>query len=502
MLKKYIIVVAALLFGVGVYVVQRPQQQFQAHLSRDWYPQERSELLSVLDQAEHDSRARCGQMLDIKSNIKAIIVPHAGYKYAADIAVSGYKRLEGQKIARVIILAPSHAQAFKGAALPHFVQYQTPLGVVDVDVDAVQYLQKHSLCTVVEDIWKKEHAVEVQLPYIQRYIGNHVKIVPLIIAAVMPDELKSIAQALVEFVDDATVVVISSDFIHYGTRFGYTPFNRVENVQASIKKLDMVIADAIMQQDASTFEIIIEKTGATVCGRAPIVLFKMIEQQLPYQLIGQLLCYKTSYDVDHADPTSSVSYATIIFEQQREILFSHGEKKRILDEVRAIIAASCDGHKQQKNASLLQDISHLQEWRGLFVTLRTKDGRLRGCMGRVTPDKSLINLLPEVSRLAAFGDPRFNPVSCNELGDLHIEVSILSTPRPISSYEEIILGKHGIILSAHGKVALFLPNVALEQGWDLATTLSELAQKAGLPHDAWQTEAARFQVFDALDFKE
>ncbi len=499
-LKQYSIIVAVLFFGVGLYVAQKTSQPFQAHLSGDWYPHDRDELLRVLDQAERKSDERCGKIAATTPNIKAIIVPHAGYQYAADIAVSAYRHLDSQHISRIIILAPSHAQAFKGVALPFFTQYQTPLGILNIDTGAVATLQKHALFNMVTDVWAHEHAVEVQLPYIQKYMGDHSAIVPLIVADATSDELKDIAQKLLEIIDDRTLVVISSDLIHYGTRFGYTPFDRVVDTQAAIKKLDMIIMDAIMQQNASTFEFIIQETGATVCGRMPIQLFKILEQLLPYALSSQLLCYKTSYDVDHTDPKSSVSYATIIFDQQAELSFSAADKKRILDEVRAIIAASCADHRQKKDAASLHDIRSLQEWRGLFVTLRTKNGDLRGCMGHVIPDRSLIKLLPNIARLTAFGDPRFAPVTCDELHELNIEVSILSMPRSIDNYQGIILGKHGIILSAQDKGALFLPKVALEQGWDLPTTLSELARKAELPSDIWKSAQAHWQVFESLDF--
>lgn len=499
-LKQYSVIILALFFGVGLYVTQKTSQLFQAHLSNDWYPHDRNELLNLLDQAQRKSDERCGKMAKTNPNIKAIIVPHAGYRYAADIAVSAYQHLDGQHISRIIILAPSHTQAFKGVALPFFTGYQTPLGILNIDIGAVATLQKHPLFNMVTDVWSHEHAVEVQLPYIQKYVGDHSAIVPLIVADATSDELKDIAQKLLEIIDDRTVVVISSDFVHYGTRFGYTPFDRAADTQAAIKKLDMIIMDAIMQQNASAFELIMQETGATVCGRMPIQLFKVLEQLLLYSLSSQLLCYKTSYDVDHTDPKNSVSYATIIFEQQAELSFSATDKKRILDEVRAIIAASCADHAQKKDASSLHDIASLQEWRGLFVTLRTKNGDLRGCMGHVIPDSSLIKLLPTIARLAAFGDPRFAPVTCDELHELSIEVSILSTPRSIDNYQEIILGKHGIILSAHNKGALFLPKVALEQGWDLPITLSELARKAGLPSDIWKSTQAHWQVFESLDF--
>jgi len=102
---------------------------------------------------------------------------------------------------------------------------------------------------------------------------------------------------------------------------------------------------------------------------------------------------------------------------------------------------------------------------------------------------------------AALHDPRFDPVSPEETKDIKIDISALTPPRPVVSYRDIVIGKHGMTLKKHGRSAVFLPQVAPEQGWDLTNTLTHLAIKAGLPADAWK-EGAEFTVFEAQVFHE
>lgn len=136
--------------------------------------------------------------------------------------------------------------------------------------------------------------------------------------------------------------------------------------------------------------------------------------------------------------------------------------------------------------------------RGAFVTL-TAGGRLRGCIGYIEGHKPLVEAVVDNGRSAAVGDPRFAPVSARELDSLEVEVSVLTPLAPVGSPEDIEIGRHGVVLAAQGRRAVFLPQVAVEQGWDLETTLGHLAVKAGLAPNAWQ-EDAQLLVFEAEVF--
>ncbi len=132
---------------------------------------------------------------------------------------------------------------------------------------------------------------------------------------------------------------------------------------------------------------------------------------------------------------------------------------------------------------------------GAFVTL-TIDGRLRGCIRYIEGIKPLVDAVAENGRSAAVRDPRFPPVTEEELGDIELEVSALTPLVPVARPQEITIGRHGILLVKEGRRPVFLPQVAPEQGWDLDTTLTHLALKAGLGPDDWRT-GAEFLVFEA-----
>jgi AmmeMemoRadiSam system protein A len=146
--------------------------------------------------------------------------------------------------------------------------------------------------------------------------------------------------------------------------------------------------------------------------------------------------------------------------------------------------------------------------RGVFVTLlRSAAGEgageeeLRGCIGRIEPDLPLEEAVCEAAVDAALHDDRFEPVTLDELGRIEIEVTVLSRPRPVASWREIVIGAHGIILEKDRRRALFLPQVATEQGWSLEETLAALSRKAGLGVAAWK-ENASFSVFTGQVFRE
>jgi AmmeMemoRadiSam system protein A len=135
----------------------------------------------------------------------------------------------------------------------------------------------------------------------------------------------------------------------------------------------------------------------------------------------------------------------------------------------------------------------LREPAGAFVTVRNR-GQLRGCKGYVEPVVPLYEAVIRNSVSAALEDWRFSPVAAGELGDLELDVSVLSAPVPVASYLDYRPGEHGVILVKDGRRAVFLPEVPTVAGWDRDRTLEELAKKAGLPGDAWK-EGAELLVF-------
>ncbi len=141
----------------------------------------------------------------------------------------------------------------------------------------------------------------------------------------------------------------------------------------------------------------------------------------------------------------------------------------------------------------------LQQKFGAFVTLKRK-GRLRGCIGYLVGDKALYATVFEMARSAAFGDPRFPPLTAAELDDLDIEISILGPITVCSDPNAIEIGRHGLILRKGHASGLLLPQVAVEWKWDRLTFLQHTCQKAGLPSDTWQDPDAELFWFEAEVF--
>ncbi len=144
--------------------------------------------------------------------------------------------------------------------------------------------------------------------------------------------------------------------------------------------------------------------------------------------------------------------------------------------------------------------SPLFEDRGVFITL-TQRGNLRGCIGSIDGSEPLIHGVSRHALNAAFNDPRFPPLRPADLQSVAIEISVLTPPIPVPGIDAIDVTRHGVLLEKEGRHAVFLPQVAREQGWDRDTMLRHLCRKAGLGQNEWR-EGARFEVFEAQTFEE
>jgi AmmeMemoRadiSam system protein A len=119
----------------------------------------------------------------------------------------------------------------------------------------------------------------------------------------------------------------------------------------------------------------------------------------------------------------------------------------------------------------------------------------------MVPDRPLAELVGAVALESAFEDPRFNPVTLRELPDLEVEISVLTPMQRVAGAGDIVVGRDGVLLQKGGRSAVFLPQVATEQGWTRDEMLDHLSMKAGLPADAWRDNTA-FSTFQAIVFSE
>ena len=271
--------------------------------------------------------------------------------------------------------------------------------------------------------------------------------------------------------------------------------------------LDLGAFEAIKAKDLTAFRAYCAQTGATICGHDPIGLLLAM---LPKNAAAHLVKYDTSGRIT-GDFQNSVSYLCAAFtgtwepgatpQAEAADPLSADDKKALLKLARGMIEAQLKTGKQPQPEELgIAVTPAMKKHMGAFVTLH-KDGDLRGCIGEIEPRRPLVDVVRERALNSAFSDTRFTPVVAAEMPRIHIEISALTPPAPVNSWKDIVIGKHGMVLIKHGRSAVFLPQVAPEQGWDLPTTLTYLSQKAGLPPDAWK-EGASYLVFEAIVFHE
>ena len=245
---------------------------------------------------------------------RAVILPHAGYIYSGATAVKTLQHAIGHNYQRIVILAPSHRIRFNGISLGNYSEFATPLGNVEVDTDAVDKLAalNSPLLTTNNQPHEQEHALEVELPLLQELIPA-IKIIPAIVGFTDQSTVKQLATLLLPLWEPETLWVISSDFTHYGRAFQYLPFT--DNIAENLSILDLEAAELITKLDLDGFEKYLERTGATICGAAPIkILLAIINQAQTNgeKITGELIDYTTSA-AQSGDYSHCVSYVGISF---------------------------------------------------------------------------------------------------------------------------------------------------------------------------------------------
>jgi AmmeMemoRadiSam system protein B/AmmeMemoRadiSam system protein A len=456
------------------------------------------------------------------NNVIAFILPHAGYQFSGQTAAFALKTTN-KRYKRVIIIGPSHRVPMEEIlSVPRVTHYETPLGEVPLDVEFISRLLKYSMFQNVPHVHEYEHSVQIEVPLLQYIQGprkagtqGDFKLVPIVAGDCSLETINKAGAILRSLVDEETLVVASSDFTHFGPNYGYVPFR--ENIPEQLKQLDMGAYEHIKALDCKGFLEYRRKTGATICGYVPIaILLSMLEGPrkagtLEKGVEAKLIKYATSGELT-GDYTNSVSYLSVAFSgtwgnhpeikpQVNNPELSKEDKEQLLALARKTIIYALQNGRVPQITELGVTISDkMRAPRAAFVTLK-KNSQLRGCIGDIFPRQPLYKSVITNAINACVNDRRFLPVSRDECNDITIEISALTPPEPIASSDEIRIGIDGVVLDKNGRSAVFLPQVAPEQGWDLNKMLTQLSLKAGLPADAWK-EGANFLVFQADVFGE
>ncbi len=484
--------IAAMLVIVPVQQACAVHQQEvrQAGVAGSFYPADPVALSAMIDDMLAHVPAQT-----IAGPIVAAVAPHAGYPFSGPVAAYTYAALKGQKYSRVVVIAPSHYEAFDFTSVYEGDAYATPLGTIPVDKEfALQLTKMNSsirLSTKGHDPTPAgaEHAIEVELPWLQRVLGSF-ELVPIVMGDQSYESSRALGVALAKTIHGGdTLVLASSDLSHYH------PYDDAE-------KIDHKTLHALEAWDYLSMSRNFETRTWEACGGAPIVAAMIAAERMGANQ-AVVLRYANSGDTS-GDHSRVVGYSADLFvkvqhgaAEQEPFSLSPQEKSDLL----ALARKSVERAVEQKESYSPDAVSdeRLNEERGAFVTI-TKSGALRGCIGYTSAVKPLYLTVRDTATLAALRDPRFQPVSAAELPQLEYEVSVLSPLRRALDTRDIKVGEDGLLMKNGGYEGLLLPQVPVEQKWDRQTFLEETCVKAGMPRECWKDENTDIFKFTAVVF--
>jgi MEMO1 family protein len=424
-------------------------------------------------------------------HLNAVIAPHAGYVYSGQVAASAYNQLSPEiTYKNVFLIGTSHHMSFDGAAIYCDGNFITPLGLARVNIRLARKLVEGNpgIFKSLPEVHAKEHSIEVQIPFLQHLYQDQLQIVPILIATESITTITKISDALAPFFNSQNLFVISTDFSHYPD-------------YKTAKIIDKQTASSIMNNSSDAFLSVLENNesknvrnlSTSICGWSSVLTLLNITQSLKgirYHSIN----YMNSGDTDHGDKNRVVGYYAIAItnEQHSEeavkqtgFILSSEEKVRLFQIARETINVflTCGKIVEIDPDGLTENLRAIS---GAFVTL-FNNNILRGCIGHFNADNPLYKAVQELAISAATRDFRFPKVTKDELGQIDIEISILTPMQKIQSPDEIILGKHGIFINKGTSSGTYLPKIAIHKGWTVEEFLGHCSRdKAGIGWDGWK----------------
>jgi AmmeMemoRadiSam system protein B/AmmeMemoRadiSam system protein A len=451
---------------------------------------------------------RAGVQLYLKKDYKpsgklaGILAPHAGYSYSGLPAGAAFSHLKKLDFDTLVIMATGHTMGLKKGALLSEGSFETPLGQVEIDAEfCAQLLKDKNLFEENARAHSGEHAVEVQLPFLQA-LGKKAKIVPVLFntadAALLEEAGRAIGRAMK---GRAALFCVSSDLSHY------PPGDIAEMSDRSVL---LALRQAMRNAAPSYFDLACGLLSAkaagemdtVACGQAPMTAGAGAALELGCNDF-ELAVYTHSGKVS-GDESAVVGYGAGFFTKAvpkpaGALELSGAMKKELLALARGSIAACLKSGKTPEPG--LSPRPEFNQPAAIFVTL-TVGGRLRGCIGSLEPRSTLADMAASYARAAAFEDPRFSPVTGAELEKIKIEISVLSPLERVAGPEAVKEGVHGVYVKSGRRSGTYLPQVweHFEKKEEFLTSLC--LEKAGLAGSAWRDGSAELYTYTVEHFSE
>lgn len=449
--------------NLGVITMDSIEKVKQPSVAGTFYTSNKAELEKQILEFKKNSRNT------YTTKTRAVIVPHAGLVYSGRLAFEGISQLD-KNIKNIFIFAPAHRVGIEGLGTTSYDVWLTPLGKIKINRTIVNELVSKFGVKITDEALAPEHAIEVELPFVQTEFKD-VRIIPVLMGNVSPDAVFKIISHY--YKDKQNGFIISSDLSHY------LP-------DETAKRVDDYTAHRI---ETCTFD---NFTHELACGATGIIGLMQFAKDNGFSLIRIDMTNSASTTFDKS---RVVGYGTwFLYEGGRNEFI----KANYSDFILKLCKESIKNKKLDKTKLVYPQV--FSEYGAVFVTLE-KFGQLRGCIGSIIPQRSIIDDIINNAQNAAYSDSRFNPVEKNEIKDLSFAVSLLSVPTPMKFRNEedllnqIRQGVDGIIIRDGNYQAVYLPSV-WEQISDKKLFLNSLKVKAGMSPDYFSKNfrAYRFET--------
>ena len=431
----------------------------------------------------------------LTGRVVAIQVPHAGHPFSGPTAAYAFKLLSGMDSVTVVMVGPSHRVLVDKAAVYAEGAWKTPLGEVPIDAElAKKIVAGDAYLADMPQAHREEHSLEVELPFLQRVLP-HFRIVPIMLLEPTWDQCERVGKAIARASVGRNVVLLASTDLYHGYSYDED------------KRTDSVTVGLFAGFDPKALYQALHQGKAQACGGDPVVAVMVAARELGAD--RAVVLHKTnSNDVMGERSGYCVGYSATVFmapddtegraAKRDDNELNEAEKRSLVEIARNTLNSHIRTGKVPEAKPLTPRLS---EKRGAFVTLHKK-GELRGCIGYIEALKPVYQAVSEMAVAASTEDPRFPPVKESELGDIDIEITVLSPLSRIADPDKVIVGRHGLVMRRDGRSGLLLPQVPVEQGWDRKQFLEYTCLKAGLPTDAWKDKNTEIYVFTGQVFGE
>jgi hypothetical protein len=497
-----------------------PKNIFPAQVAGRFYDDDPVALRAEIERYLEAARRSGAPRPEAGADLLGLVVPHAGYPYSGPVAAHAFAAARGRAdIRRVVVLGPAHRRHYAVPALLDADAYRTPLGDIPIDRAGVAALAKSGAARVDRVAFEGEHALEVELPFLQVVLGAF-ELVPVMVSAPDPKAARALAAALkAAFPGRDTLVVASTDLSHdYPYEVAVAMDSLAAERVAALDVEGLLRADGAMRRAGEGIRVGAggrpEPEACQLCGLGTVLTLLELARAYPGAR-GTLLDRRTSGDVVGDTRSRIVGYAALAVTLASPRPEASAEKPGLAaggdflsaEEKRELLRIARESLRRHFAAGEAGEFElqspRLEEPGAAFVTLK-KRGQLRGCIGHMEPTSPLWRMIRDRALDAALHDPRFQAVGAEELGELHLEISVLSPRIPVKDpLREIVIGRDGVWLELGAHRGVFLPQVPVEQGWDTVEEyLDNLCRKAGLPRGCWQRPEAVLMRFTALVFGE